>query len=214
MSNMKRRSKVQSLGEEIANAVTHGIGAILGIVYFALLLVQSTDGYRLASAIIFSFSVIVLYTMSTLYHAFPNNTTVKAVFKRFDHISIYLLIGGSFTPLFFIVMEQPLGILLSLLQYAFIILGVILKAIFIHRLQALHIGVYLALGWSAVFLLEPLQQLDSTALWLVISGGIAYTVGVIFYSTRLFKFSHMVWHLFVMAGTFFHFLAFYLYLFA
>jgi hemolysin III len=89
-----------------------------------------------------------------------------------------------------------------------------LKAVFIHRLQVLHIIVYLALGWSAVFLLEPLQQLDPIALWLVISGGIAYTIGVIFYSTRLFKFSHMVWHLFVLLGTFFHFLGFYLFLFA
>jgi hemolysin III len=211
---MKRRSKIQSLGEEIGNAVTHGIGAVLGVVYLILLLLQSTDVYRFSSALIFSLSVIVLYTMSTLYHAFPNHSTVKAVFKRFDHIGIYLLIGGSFTPLFYVVMDQPLGVILSLIQYAFIILGIVLKAVFIHRLQVLHIIVYLALGWSAVFLLEPLQELDPIALWLVISGGLAYTIGVIFYSTRLFKFSHMVWHLFVLLGTFFHFLSFYMFLFA
>jgi hemolysin III len=211
---MKRRSKIQSLGEEIGNAVTHGIGALLGVIYLILLLLQSTDVYRFSSALIFSLSVIVLYTMSTLYHAFPNHSIVKAVFKRFDHIGIYLLIGGSFTPLFYVVMEQPLGVILSLIQYAFIILGIVLKAVFIHRLQALHIIVYLALGWSAVFLLEPLQELDPIALWLVISGGLAYTIGVIFYSTRLFKFSHMVWHLFVLLGTFFHFLSFYMFLFA
>jgi hemolysin III len=211
---MKRRSKIQSLGEEIGNAVTHGIGAVLGVVYLILLLLQSTDVYRFSSALIFSLSVIVLYTMSTLYHAFPNHSTVKAVFKRFDHIGIYLLIGGSFTPLFYVVMEQPLGVILSLIQYAFIILGIVLKAVFIYRLQVLHIIVYLALGWSAVFLLEPLQELDPIALWLVISGGLAYTIGVIFYSTRLFKFSHMVWHLFVLLGTFFHFLSFYMFLFA
>lgn len=210
---MKKRSKVQTVGEEIGNAVTHGVGALLGIIYLILLLLQSTDGYRMSAAIIFSMSVIVLYTMSTLYHAFPNQTTVKAIFKRFDHISIYLLIGGSFTPLFFIVMDQPLGLLLSAIQYTFIILGVVLKAIFIHRLQVLHVIVYLALGWSAVFLLEPLQQLHTNALGLVIGGGMAYTVGVLFYSTRLFKFSHMVWHLFVLMGTFLHFLAFYLYIF-
>lgn len=210
---MVRRSRVQSLGEEIANAVSHGVGALASLIFLVLLLLQSTTVAEVAAALLFSLSAFFLFLMSTLYHAFPQNTIVKRVFKRFDHISIYLLIGGSFSPLFLIVMEQPIGWILCLVQYAVIAVGIVFKAVFVHRLEALHIAAYLALGWSALFLLEPLGTLSMMALSLIVAGGLAYTIGVFFYSSRLFKFSHLVWHLFVMLGTALHFLAFLLYIY-
>ncbi|MFA7376909.1 MAG: hemolysin III family protein, partial [Acholeplasmataceae bacterium] len=106
---MNKQSKVQSLGEEIANAISHGIGALFGIAALVLMLIKSNDGYDIFGSLVFGISMILLYTMSCLYHAFKKDTLVKRIFKRFDHISIYVLIGGTFAPLFIIAIDKPLG---------------------------------------------------------------------------------------------------------
>lgn len=206
-------SKRQSLGEEIGNAVTHGVGALLAITALILMLIKSNRMEETLSAIIFGSGMILLYTMSTLYHAFKNGSTVKRVFKRFDHLSIYVLIGSTFAPIFILVIDKPLGWFLLIGQWAIIIVGIVLKAVKINKFTYVHLAMYLILGWSGVMFFGPLLTFSPMAFYLILGGGVAYTVGVLFYALHLFKYSHFVWHFFVIFGTAFHFFAVYLFLF-
>jgi len=208
-----KTKKRQTLGEEIANAISHGVGALFGIVALILLLVKSQSWEEVLSAILFGFGMILLYLMSTLYHSFRNGSTVKNVFKRFDHIGIYLLIGGTFAPVFILVIDKPMGWILLSAQWAIIILGTIFKAIKIHKFGAIHIMLFLLLGWSGTALVGPMYQFSPTAFYLILAGGVAYTIGVVFYVRKWFKFSHFIWHLFVFIGTVLHFFAVYLFMF-
>lgn len=203
----------QSLGEEIANAISHGLGALFGIVALILMLLKADNGNEVFGALVFGFSIIVLYSMSTLYHAFKWGTRVKRLFKRFDHISIYVLIGGTFAPIFIIVVEKPMGWYFLIAQWTLIAIGATMKAIHINKFQIPHLMLYIILGWSGLTLVGPLYDLSIHAFYFILAGGIAYTVGVIFYAlSKVFKYSHFIWHIFVFLGTLFHFIAIYVYL--
>ncbi|MEY3692073.1 MAG: hypothetical protein RLZZ388_244 [Bacillota bacterium] len=205
---MKKMKRPQTLGEEIANAVSHGIGAIFGLVAFFLILLASQTWQEYLSGTIFSLAIFLLFISSTLYHAFPPSLRVKRLFKRFDHISIYLLIGASFAPLLIVVAEQPFGIIFFTVQWIIIILGIVFKAVFIDKLQVFHVVMFLLLGWSALFIMGQFERLPTTAFYLTVWGGIAYSLGVVFYaSSRKFKYAHFVWHLFVLTGVVLHFIA-------
>jgi hemolysin III len=210
MKKFKRRDKTQSLGEELANAISHGVGALIGIVALVLMLLKSNTASEYVGSSIFGASIIILYTMSCLYHSFPPGTT-KAVFKRFDHVSIYLLIGGTFAPIFLIVLPSPLKWIMLASQWAIIIVGIVLKAVMVYKWQKLHIVLFLLLGWSGVFFMPRLANYPHS-LWFILAGGVAYSIGVIFYALRPFKYSHFIWHIFVILGTTLQFLAIYLYL--
>jgi len=213
MDQPLKRKRKQTIGEEIANAISHGVSGLFGIAGLVLLLVKARGVAEVMSAIVFGLGMIFLYTMSALYHAFAKDGRAKRVFKRFDHISIYVLIGATFAPIFILVITKPLGWILLAIQWAIIILGIVFKAVKIHKFQVVHILAYLILGWSALTLFGPLYDLSHTAFWLILSGGISYTIGVFFYASKLFKFSHFVWHLFVFGGTLLHFFAIYLFIF-
>ena len=205
---MKKMKRPQTLGEEIANAVSHGIGAIFGLVAFVLILLASQTWQEYLSGTIFSLAIFLLFISSTLYHAFPPSLRVKRLFKRFDHISIYLLIGASFAPLLIVVAEQPFGMIFFTVQWVIIILGIVFKAVFIDKLQVFHVVMFLLLGWSALFIMGQFERLPTTAFYLTVWGGIAYSLGVLFYaSSRKFKYAHFVWHLFVLTGVVLHFIA-------
>ena len=206
-------TKKQSMGEEIANAVSHGAGAIFGIVALILMLIKSSSTLEIISSIVFGFGIIMLYTMSTLYHAFKKDSTVKKVFKRLDHSSVYLLIGATYSPIYILVLAKPLGWILLIASWAVIIAGIVLKATIINRFTYVHLAMYLILGWSGIFFFGSVYVFSAPAFYLILGGGIAYTVGVIFYALRLFKYSHFVWHLFVIIGTVLHFIAIYFHLF-
>lgn len=208
----KRRPKMQSLGEEIANAISHGVGALLGIVGLILLLIKSNTTEEYVGSSIFGASMIILYLNSCLYHSFKNESTVKAVFKRFDHVSIYLLIGGTFAPIFLVALPSPLKWIMLGLQWAVITVGVVLKAVKVHKFQALHIALFLLLGWSGLFFVNRLFLFSVNAFWFILAGGISYSLGVIFYALRPFKYSHFIWHFFVIGGTLLQFFAIYFYL--
>ena len=205
--------KKQTLGEEIANAVSHGVGTVFGITGLILLLIKSDSASELISSIFFGLGMVILYLMSTLYHAFKQGTTVKNVFKRFDHISIYALIGGTFAPIFILVIDKPLGWILLSAQWILIITGIVFKAVMIHKYSWIHLVLFLVIGWSGLTLIGPLFSLSPRAFYFILSGGIAYSIGVFFYAFHFFKYSHFVWHIFVFIGTFLHFLAIYVYLF-
>jgi hemolysin III len=201
-----------TVGEEISHAISHGIGVLLGIAALILLVMRAESGLALTGGLIFGISIISLYLMSTLYHAMKPNTKIKEMFERFDHMFIYVLIGGTFAPALLLAVEWPLGLTFFVIQWSIIALAIGLKVFFFHRFHHLHVIAYLVLGWSAVFIIPSLWQTAPMALVWIALGGIAYSIGVIFYANRSVRYMHLVWHLFVLAGTTLHFVAIYLYI--
>ena len=217
-----KKTNIQTLGEEIANAVSHGLMAIFGIVALILLLLKSDTGIKITASIIFGFGMINLYTMSTLYHALFHKTA-KSVFQRFDHLSIYILIGGTFAPQLLLLpaLQVPLfgidglglGPVLFIVQWILIAIGVIFKSVWIKKFAKLHLFIYLAMGWSGLIFINQLLAFDPRAFWLVLAGGIAYSIGVAFYVFPKIKYFHFVWHIFTSIGTILHFIAIYAFLY-
>lgn len=201
----------QTLGEEIANAISHGIGALLSVAALVLMIVKAKGAAAIVGVTIFGATAIVLYTMSCLYHSFRKDTKVKRLFRRFDHTSIYLLIGGTYLPIFLTVFAFPINIIFVIIQWSVITLGVVLKSVKFKKYKKVHIVLYLILGWSGITVFKPLWDASSEAFMWILMGGICYTIGTIFYALKI-KYSHFIWHLFVLAGTILHFFAIYLYL--
>ena len=212
----------QTLGEEIANAISHGVMAIFGIVALILLIIKADSTIEITAAIIFGFGIINLYTMSTIYHALFH-PTAKSVFQRFDHISIYILIGGTFAPALLLLpeLQNPLfgisglglGPVLFIIQWILILIGVVFKSIWIKKFAKLHVFIYLAIGWSALIFAQQLIAYEAKAFWLVFAGGVSYSIGVIFYAFPKIKYFHFVWHIFTGIGTVLQFIAIYSYLY-
>ncbi|MFA5659882.1 MAG: hemolysin III family protein [Bacilli bacterium] len=218
----KRIKRRQSIGEEIANAVSHCVMAIFGLVALILLLVKQDNGRELAAALIFGLSIFILYTMSTLYHSL-SFTKAKGVFKRFDHLSIFILIGGTFAPALLLLpsLKAPFlgiafiekGLALLIIQWVVIALGIVFKSIWVYKFQAFHFVIYLILGWSALFFIGELYQDSVPAFWFILGGGLAYTIGTIFYALgSKVKYFHFIWHLWVNVGTILQFIAIYFFI--
>lgn len=198
--------KKTSLGELIANAVSHGVGWLLAITALVLMLVKSEGSAEVLSSIVFGVSMIILYASSTLFHSFPEKMRrVNTVFQRLDHSSIFLLISGTYTPFLILVVNNTKGYVLLGALWVITILGIVFKSIWIDKFKMLHLVLYLLMGWSVVFVFSDFMM-NIVGFWYVLLGGISYTVGVAFYVSR-FKYSHFIWHLFVLAGSFFHFIA-------
>ena len=217
-----KKDHTQTIGEEIANAISHGVMALFGIVALVLLLVKANGIIEVTAAIIFGFGIINLYTMSTIYHALFH-PTAKHVFQRFDHLSIYILIGGTFAPALLLLpdLQNPLfgisglglGPVLFIIQWILIGVGVVFKSIWIKKFAKLHLFIYLAMGWSALIFVRQLFAYEAAAFWLVLGGGIAYSIGVAFYVFPKIKFFHFIWHIFTGIGTILQFIAIYVYLY-
>ena len=204
-----------SLGEEIMSAVTHGVGALLSIVALVLCVLfsahnESTVG--VISSIIYGITLIILYTMSTLYHSLAVNNA-KRVFRIIDHCSIYLLIAGTYTPFTLITLPKPLGYYLFALVWGIAILGIVLNAINLKKYKIISFISYLVLGWVIVFCYKPLRDnLDYSGILLLVAGGVVYTLGSIFYGFgKNVKYFHSIFHLFVLLGSILHFFAILLY---
>ncbi len=220
---VKKEKRIQTVGEEVANSVSHGIMALFGVVALVLMLLKSTDTWQVTSSIIFGVSMILLYLSSTLYHAL-SFTGSKSVFKRFDHIGIYMLIGGTFAPIFLLlpVFRMPLlgmegmmslGLFLLIMQWLLIMVGIISKSIWVYRFQTMHIIIFLLLGWSGLYFMIDLYQYSAPTMWFILLGGISYSIGVIFYKQSDKLYFHFIWHIFVGIGTILQFIAIYNYLF-
>lgn len=194
-----------TVGEEIANAVTHGVAALLSIAGLAVLVafavLYSGSPKVVAAVSIFGASMVFLYTASTLYHSIPN-PRAKKVLQYLDHSMIYVLIAGSYTPFCLITLQGYTGIALLCAVWLIAIAGISLQAVLLHKADWINCLLYLSMGWLAVFVIDPLvSTLDSTGLALLVVGGLAYTVGVVFYIFERIPFSHAIWHTFVFAGT-------------
>ena len=205
-----------SLGEEIANAITHGIGAGLAIAGLVLLIVagfKRGDAADITGVMIFGISMVFLYLMSTFCHSFGlSERTVRKVFHILDHSAIYVLIAGTYTPFCLSLIHGTKGFIILGIQWLLAILGIVFSAVFYNQKRALHTVIYLLMGWMIVFFIKSVMEvLPAGGIVLLIAGGISYTLGVIFYSIRMFKYHHMIWHLFVLGGTICHFFLVYFY---
>lgn len=197
-----------TLGEELFNAITHGIGALLSVAGCVILLVrchQLGDGVAVVSSAIYGTTLIILYTMSTLYHALANEKA-KAVFRVFDHVTIYLLIAGTYTPYTLACLGGALGWTLFGIVWTVAIVGIVFSSISLRRFQKLSMICYIAMGWVILIAIKPLWQVIGTLpmVFLVI-GGVLYTGGVLFYQMKESRYMHSIWHLFVIAGSIFQY---------
>lgn len=204
-----------TLGEELMNSITHGVGACLGIAALVLCIVRSCDpldGYKLASSIVFGITTTLLYLMSCLYHALKVNKA-KRVFRVIDHCTIFLLIAGTYTPYTLVTLRGVTGWVLFGIVWGVSILGIVLNAVNLKRYAKLSVACYIALGWVVLFAANQLiASIDRTGFLLLLSGGIAYTLGAVLYgigSKR--KYFHSVFHFFCLIGTVLHFFSIYLY---
>ncbi|EEX39162.1 hemolysin III family protein [Vibrio sp. Vb2880] len=209
-------STAYSVKEEVANAISHGIGFILGIVGLVLLLVKAmdhrADALTLASMSIYGGSMIALFLASTLYHAIPHQNA-KRWLKTFDHCAIYLLIAGSYTPFLLVSLRTPLAFGLMIVIWLIALFGIIMKIAFVYRFKRLSLVTYLIMGWLSLIVIYQLAlNLDVGGLTLLAAGGVVYSLGVIFYVAKRIPYNHAIWHAFVLAGCACHFLAIYLYI--
>lgn len=197
-----------STGEEIANAITHGVGAVMAIAALVVLIVISAmkgTVWHVVSFSIFGATLILLYFASTLYHSLTN-VRAKNVFHKFDHISIYLLIAGTYTPFCLTALRGWIGWSVLGVVWGCAILGAVLKAISIGKRVRLSTILYVLMGWVILIAIKPLYHAMSfNGFMLLIAGGISYTFGTIFFIRDQVKYNHSVWHLFVLGGSVLHF---------
>ena len=199
--------------EEVGNAVVHGVGAGLAIAGFILLLLKSDTGLKIMATCFYGISLIILMLMSTLYHAFKSGSTVKRLWRRFDYSSIYLLIGGTFAPLYLVYCGNTLGIIIFSIQWALIVLGIVMISVFgPGRFKWLHFSLYFIIGWSGLIFLPDWFKNNMPLLWMILIGGVIYTIGMIPF-TRDKKYSHFIWHFFVMIGAILHWFGIYLFVY-
>lgn len=204
-----------TLGEELMNSISHGVGALLGIAALVLCIVKSCmplDGFKLASSIVFGLTTTLLYLMSCLYHALKVNRA-KRVFRVIDHCTIFLLIAGTYTPYTLITLRGVTGWVLFGVVWGVGILGIVLNAVSLKRFAKLSLVCYLAMGWVVLFASRQLiAALDRGGLWLLLAGGIAYTLGAVLYAIGAKRrYFHSIFHFFCLIGTALHFFSIYLY---
>ena len=210
--------KDYTLGEEIFNAVTHGVGALLAIAAIPLCVVQAVThgaGLLLAAALIYSITMVVEYLMSTLYHAIAV-PAAKRVFKVLDHCGIYLYIAGCYAPYCLVTLINNNGIPLCIFVWVVALAGIVAEAFWVIRPRWISALLYLMQGWAVVVCIPALWTLlDPVGFWLLVVGGICYTIGAVFYTcTKKKKYMHSVFHLWVLAGSIFQFFSIYLFVLA
>ncbi len=201
--------KRYTLGEEIFNSTSHGIGAVLSACGLTLMLVVSAlhgSSLALGVSLVYGISLLVLYTMSTLYHAITN-PRAKEILRVFDHTSIFILIAGSYTPFCLVALQgNPKGTLVAAAVWICAVLGVVLNAVSLEKTEKLSMVLYVAMGWSVLAVFgDIVRALPQPAFWLLLLGGISYTGGIVFYASKR-KYMHSIWHLFVLMGSILHFL--------
>lgn len=207
-----RRAKVQernepphlTAGEERFNTVSHGVGALLAAAAMVVLLVRSDTPLKVMASCFYGISMVLMMTMSSVYHGMRTGSQAKRVCRRFDYTSIYLLIGGTFAPILLVYLGGALGITLFCVQWVVILTGVTLILVFgPGRWRALHFTLYFLIGWSGLMFLPDFYANNRTLLWLILLGGLVYTLGMIPFARRR-RWDHCVWHLFVLVAAALH----------
>lgn len=216
MNNIKDLNNFEKYtkGEEIANSITHGIGAILSLVALVILIIfSSINGTFLQtiSVTIYGISLFLLYLASTLYHSIQHKKT-KQILEIIDHSSIYLLIAGTYTPFTLVTLNGKIGWSIFIIVWILALIGIILKPFFVKKFRIISTLLYIGMGWMIIFAIKPLiSSLPLGGIIWLVMGGLLYTVGAIFYIWRKLPYSHMIWHLFVLGGSISHFIAVFFY---
>lgn len=210
MSRGSAKERVQTLGEEIANSVSHGIGFVAAAVATPYLVAAALNRGTTATVVgvsVFAATMMLMYMTSTLYHAIPG-PRAKKVFRILDHNAIYLLIAGTYTPILLGVLSGAWGWTLFGLVWGLALAGIILKSISGVKYHGVALAIYVAMGWIVLIAVKPLFEAMPTRgiIWLV-AGGLFYTGGILFYRNERMPYAHAIWHLFVIAGTVCHFMA-------
>lgn len=200
--------KKYTLGEEIFNSVSHGVGAGLSVAGTVVLIVSAvihTNAWGIVSSCIYGATLIILYTMSTLYHSLTN-AKAKAFFRIMDHNTIFLLIAGTYTPITLYFLGGVTGWVLFAIVWGAAVIGIIINSINLEKARIPSIFCYVAMGWVIIFAIKPLiAAMPTVSLVFLIIGGVFYTLGIIFYAIKKVKYFHSVWHLFTVAGSVFHY---------
>jgi hemolysin III len=204
-----------TLTEELFHSITHGIGAVLavaGLLVLVLIAVRGGDTWRILSFSIYGGSLILLYLASTLYHSFQDER-LKRIFRHFDHLAIFFLIAGTYTPVALISLRGAWGWTLFGLIWGLAVGGIIYELLFLGRYKWITMTIYLGMGWLAVVAIKPMLTMVPRGLfWWLLAGGLFYTGGVLFYVRKKMRYHHVLWHLFVLFGSTCHFLGFLFYL--
>ncbi len=195
--------------EHILNSVSHGAGVLMGIFALSFLLIHVNSPNAFYGVMVFGISLIFMYLVSTLYHAFPQSMNrVRLILRRFDHSAIYLLITGTYVPFIWILIPNRTGYLLMAFLLSVTAIGILMKIFVFHRFKAYHYVMYLVMGWSIVAIWSDVYRVIPTdALVFLIVGGLAYTIGFIFFVLKNIPYMHFVWHLFVITGSLMHFIS-------
>jgi hemolysin III len=211
------REKLYTAGEEIAHALTHGLGIVLAIAGLTVMVARATlygDAWHIVGAAIFGTTLVLMYTASTLYHSIPAEQlpNTKRVLRIIDHSSIYLLIAGTYTPFTLVTLNGPWGWSLFGIVWGLALVGVVFKLFATGRFERLSLAIYLGMGWCVIIAIKPLvRELPTGGLVLLIAGGLAYTGGVAFYALDSRRYFHAIWHAFVLAGSVLQYFAVLLY---
>ena len=205
MSTVKKR---YTLGDEIFNSVTHGVGSLLSIAGTVVLIVFSainSDAFAVVSSAVYGASLIILYTMSTLYHSITNEKA-KKFFRIMDHNTIFFLIAGTYTPYTLAVLRSPLGWVLFGVVWGAAAIGIVLNSIDLEKFSKISVVCYIAMGWVIIIAVKPLMNsMPFISFALLVAGGVFYTIGVIFYAIKKVKYFHSVWHIFTVIGSALHY---------
>jgi hemolysin III len=199
-----------TMGEEIANSVIHGVGVVLSIAGLGVLTAFASlrgDAWHIVGCSIFGAALILLYTTSTLYHSIPL-PRVKAVLRALDHSAIFILIAGTYTPFLLVNLRGPWGWSLFGVIWGLALIGIVLRIVRGRRSTLVSVALYIGMGWAVVVAAKPmLNSVAPGGLWLLLLGGLAYTLGVVFYVWKRLPYHHAIWHVFVLAGSILHFFA-------
>lgn len=213
---LEKSIKMYTSGEEMVNAISHGIGAVLGLIGSIYMIAFATlycDGMAIFSSWVYGISLVMLYTMSTLYHA-VSNVDAKKILRAWDHSMIYLLIAGTYTPYALVTLDGTIGYVIFGLVWGSAVIGIILNCISVERFKKISLFLYLATGWAVVLAVKPLiDNLATGGLILLALGGLFYTGGIVFYVMKSKKHFHGIWHLFVLGGSISHFFSIVLYVY-
>jgi hemolysin III len=206
--NWIKPTKAQTISEENWNVVTHLFGVLVGLIGLIALIIKSYDSHSklaLFSSIVYGLTFVNLFTFSTLYH-FQKDPEKKKKLRVFDHSSIFLLIAGTYTPITLLVLGGTIGWVYFGIEWAIALGGIILKIFYTGRFEKVSLALYLVMGWLIVFdLPELIAKTPPGGLQFIIYGGLAYTIGAVFYAFNKVHYSHVIWHFFVFAGSLFHF---------
>ena len=208
--------KTQTVGEEIANSISHGVGAGLSVAALVLLIVRAvvtgSGALGVVSASIYGGSLVILYLLSCLYHALAK-TGARKVFQILDHCSIFILIVGTYTPIALCFIGGALGWTIFGINAGCMVLGIVFNAINMEKWKKASLVLYVIMGWLILISVKSILVFPSAALWFLVLGGISYTAGIIFYKKKELKFFHFIWHIFVLGGSILQFFCVYFYVY-